>query len=132
MSKEERMPQKILVVDDDILVLRALQDLLVAEGYEVATSTRGQEALEILEQEYFDLIILDVVMPKMTGFDVCRAIRAREDEKQNIKIIMLTAKTDSRDLDLGEESGCDLYITKPIDPGKLKQIIHGTLGVTSR
>ncbi|MFW6146872.1 MAG: response regulator [Thermodesulfobacteriota bacterium] len=126
------MPQKILVVDDDILVLRALQDLLVAEGYEVATSTRGQEALEILEQEYFDLIILDVVMPKMTGFDVCRAIRAREDEKQNIKIIMLTAKTDSRDLDLGEESGCDLYITKPIDPGKLKQIIHGTLGVTSR
>jgi DNA-binding response OmpR family regulator len=122
------MPHKILVVDDDVLVLDALQDLLAADGYEVATSTRGQEALEILEREHFDLVVLDVVMPKMTGFDVCREIRAREDETSRVKIIMLTAKTDPRDLEIGEEAGCDLYITKPIDPGKLKEVIHTTLG----
>lgn len=122
------MPRKILVVDDDILVLEALRELLVADGYEVATATRGQEALEVMEREHFDLVVLDVVMPKMTGFDVCRQIRARDDEKSRVKIIMLTAKTDPRDLEIGEEAGCDLYLTKPIDPRKLKELIRGTLG----
>lgn len=127
LSREERMPHKILVVDDDILVLDALQELLVADGYEVTTATRGQEALEILEREYFDLVVLDVVMPKMTGFDVCREIRTRDDERSRVKIIMLTAKTDPRDLEIGEEAGCDLYLTKPIDPRKLKELIRSTL-----
>jgi DNA-binding response OmpR family regulator len=128
LSREERMPHKILVVDDDILVLNALEALLVADGYEVTTSTRGHEALEILEREPFDLVILDVVMPKMTGFDVCREIRARKDENSRAKIIILTAKTDPRDLEIGEEAGCDRYITKPIDPNELKEVIHSTLG----
>jgi DNA-binding response OmpR family regulator len=122
------MPHKILVVDDDILVLDALQELLVADGYEVLTATRGHEALEILEQEHVDLLVLDVVMPKMTGFDVCRQIRARHDEKSRVKIIMLTAKTDPRDQEIGKEAGCDLYLTKPIDPRKLKELIRSTLG----
>jgi DNA-binding response OmpR family regulator len=122
------MPRKILVVDDDILVLEALRELLVADGYEVATATRGQEALETMEREHFDLVVLDVVMPKMTGFDVCRQIRTRDDEKSRVKIIVLTAKTDPRDLEIGQELGCDLYLTKPIDPGKLKELIRGTLG----
>lgn len=122
------MPHKILVVDDDILVLDALRELLAADGYEVTTATRGQEALEILEREDFDLVVLDVVMPKMTGFDVSREIRTWDDEKSRVKIIMLTAKTDPRDLEIGEECGCDLYLTKPIDPRKLKELIRLTLG----
>lgn len=122
------MPHKILVVDDDILVLNALQELLVADGYEVTTATRGQDALEILERESFDLVVLDVVMPKMTGFDVCREIRARDHERSRIKIIILTAKTDPRDLEIGREAECDLYLTKPIDPRKLKELIRSTLG----
>ena len=122
------MPRKILVVDDDILVLEALRELLVADGYEVATATRGQEALEVMEREHFDLVVLDVVMPKMTGFDVCRQIRTWDDDRSRVKIIMLTAKTDPRDLVIGEEAGCDLYLTKPIDPRKLKELIRGTLG----
>ena len=122
------MPRKILVVDDDILVLDALRELLIADGYEVTTATRGQEALEVMEREPFDLVVLDVVMPKMTGFDVCRQIRTWDDEKSRVKIIMLTAKTDPRDLEIGEEAGCDLYLTKPIDPRKLKELIRGTLG----
>jgi CheY-like chemotaxis protein len=122
------MPHKILVVDDDILVLDALRELLFADGYEVMTATRGQQALEILQQEHVDLVVLDVIMPKMTGFDVCRQIRAWEDEKGRVKIIMLTAKTDPRDQEIGEGAGCDLYLTKPIDPLKLKELIHSTLG----
>jgi two-component system response regulator ResD len=126
-SWRESMPHKILVVDDDILVLDALRALLTSSGYEVKTATRGQEALAILEQEHLDLLVLDVVMPQMTGFDVCKEIRERNDEKGRIKIIMLTAKSDPGDLEMGHKYGCDLYLTKPIDPEKLKELIHSVL-----
>ena len=121
------MSHKILVVDDDILVLEALKELLKSSGHQVRVATRGQEALEILDQERFDLLILDVVMPKMTGFDVCCEVRKRDDEMSKVKIIMLTAKTDERDVKTGEKYGCNLYLTKPIDPGRLKELIRDTL-----
>ena len=121
------MSHKILVVDDDILVLEALEELLKSAGYEVRVATRGQEALEILERERFDLLILDVVMPKMTGFDVCCEVRKRDDTMSTVKIIMLTAKTDARSDEIREECGCDLYLTKPIDPDKLMELIRNTL-----
>jgi len=126
------MSHRILVVDDDILVLEALQELLTSSGYEVRVATRGQEALEILDQEHFDLLILDVVMPKMTGIDVCRAIRKRADDMSKVKIILLTAKTEPKDLNIEQEYGCDLYLTKPIDPGRLRELIRDTVeGPTS-
>ncbi|NVM25962.1 MAG: response regulator [Desulfobacterales bacterium] len=121
------MSHKILVVDDDILVLEALEELLTSSGYEVRVADRGQEALDLLDKEYFDLLLLDVVMPKMTGFDVCRAVRRRDDEMSRVKIIMLTAKTEERDSKIQEKYGCDLYLTKPIDPGRLKELIRETL-----
>jgi len=121
------MSHKILVVDDDILVLEALEGLLKFSGYEVRIATRGQEALEILEKEHFDLLILDVVMPKMTGFDVCREVRKRDDEMSTVKIIMLTARTEARSAEIRKECGCDLYLTKPIDPDRLKGLIRDTL-----
>jgi DNA-binding response OmpR family regulator len=121
------MSHKILVVDDDILVLEALEELLKSSGYEVRVATRGQEALEILEKEHFDLLILDVVMPKMTGFDVCCEVRKRDDTMSTVKIIMLTAKTDARSDEIREEYGCDLYLTKPINPDKLMELIRNTL-----
>ena len=121
------MAHRILVVDDDILVVEALKELLTSSGYEVRVATRGQEALEILDQERFDLLILDVVMPKMTGFDLCREVRKRDDEMSTVKIIMLTAKTEARDLQSEEQCGCELYLTKPIDPGRLKELIRNTL-----
>ena len=121
------MSHKILVVDDDILVLEALEELLKFSGYEVRIATRGQEALEILEKEHFDLLILDVVMPKMTGFDVCREVRKRDDEMSTVKIIMLTARTEARSAEIRTECGCDLYLTKPIDPDRLKGLIRDTL-----
>ena len=121
------MAHRILVVDDDVLVLEALKELLTSSGYEVRVATRGQEALEILDTERFDLLVLDVVMPKMTGFDLCREVRKRDDEMSAVKIIMLTAKTEARDLQSEEQCGCDLYLTKPIDPGRLKELIRNTL-----
>ena len=124
---EETMSHKILVVDDDILVLEALEELLKSSGYEVRIAMRGQEALEILEKERFDLLILDVVMPKMTGFDLCCEVRKRDDEMSRVKIIMLTAKTDARNAEVRKECGCDLYLTKPIDPDRLKELIRNTL-----
>lgn len=121
------MAHRILVVDDDILVVEALKELLTSSGYEVRVATRGQEALEIVDKERFDLLILDVVMPKMTGFDLCREVRKRDDEMSAVKIIMLTAKTEARDLQSEERCGCELYLTKPIDPGRLKELIRNTL-----
>lgn len=121
------MAHRILVVDDDVLVLEALKELLTSSGYEVRVATRGQEALEILDKERFDLLILDVVMPKMTGFDLCSEVRKRDDEMSAVKIIMLTAKTEARDLQSEEGCGCELYLTKPIDPGRLKELIRDTL-----
>jgi DNA-binding response OmpR family regulator len=126
-SKGGTMAHRILVVDDDILVVEALKELLASSGYEVRVATRGQEALEILDKERFDLLILDVVMPKMTGFDLCTEVRKRDDEMSAVKIIMLTAKTEARDLQSEEQCGCDLYLTKPIDPAKLKELIRNTL-----
>ena len=121
------MAHRILVVDDDVLVVEALKELLTSSGYEVRVATRGQEALEILDKERFDLLILDVVMPKMTGFDLCKEVRKRDDEMSAVKIIMLTAKTEARDLRSEEQCGCELYLTKPIDPGRLKELIRNTL-----
>jgi CheY-like chemotaxis protein len=121
------MPHKIMVVDDDILVLQALRELLVSLGYEVRAATRGHEALELLDQEHFDLLILDVVMPKMTGIELCRRVRMRDDEMSKVKIIMLTAKSEIKDIQDGKACGCDLYLTKPIDPVRLKELIEDTL-----
>ncbi len=121
------MSHKILVVDDDILVVEALRGLLSASGYEVKVATRGREALDILNKESFDLLILDVVMPKMTGFDVCCEVRDRDDEMGNVKIMMLTAKTERSDPEMDKKCGCDLYLTKPIDPGRLKALIKELL-----
>jgi DNA-binding response OmpR family regulator len=126
------MPYKILVVDDDILLLEALEELLKSSGYEVRVADRGQEALDMLDKERFDLLILDVVMPKMTGFDVCREVRKRNDEMSKVKIIMLTAKTEERDTKIEEKYGCDLYLTKPIDLDRLKELIRETLEDSSK
>ena len=121
------MFHKIMVVDDDVLVLEALKELLASSGYEVKTATRGNEALELLDQEHFDLLILDVVLPKMTGLELCRRVRMRNDEMSKVKIIMLTAKSEVKDIENGKTCGCDLYLTKPIDPVRLKKLIEDTL-----
>jgi DNA-binding response OmpR family regulator len=99
---------RILVVDDEEAVQRLLAFPLQKEGYEVTVAGDGQEALDLFEEQHFDLVVLDIMMPKVDGMEVCRRLRA----VSTVPIIMLTAKADEFDRVLGLEVGADDYITK--------------------
>jgi DNA-binding response OmpR family regulator len=120
------MAKKILVVDDDDLVLIALDALLAPSGYEVTTASSGNDALKKLTQKKFDLMILDILMPGMNGFELCEKIRAR-DEYKAVPIIMLTAKSGSDDKKKGMEMGANLFLPKPIAPQHLIDLIKKSL-----
>ena len=94
---------KILVVDDEKLLVKGIKFNLENDGYEVITGSDGQEALEIASREYVDLIILDLMMPRMDGLEACQRIR----EFSDVPIMMLTAKADDMDKLMGFEHGCD-------------------------
>lgn len=100
---------KILVVDDEVSIVTMLAYNLKKEGYDVVTAEDGEVALEKFESENPDLLLLDIMMPKMDGYEVCRKIR----EKSNVPIIMLTARADEVDKVVGLEMGADDYVTKP-------------------
>ena len=103
------MPKKVLIVDDEKAIVDILKFNLVREGYEVIEAYDGEDGYNKAILEKPDLILLDVMLPSMPGFDVCKKIR----EKSNVPIIMLTARTDEIDKVLGLELGADDYITKP-------------------
>lgn len=121
------MAKRILVVDDDEMVLMALDELLKPEGYDVQTVGSGKEALKKLEQGPFDLIMLDVIMPEMDGFELCKRIREKEEYRE-IPVVFLTAKSREEDRVRGLEVGANLFLSKPISPDKLLGIISSTLG----
>ena len=102
---------KILVVDDEKVIVKALKFNLEQEGYEVETAFDGEEAIRLAHDETIDLILLDLMLPKVDGFTVCRTIRGFS----NVPIIMLTAKSEDIDKILGLEYGADDYITKPFN-----------------
>ncbi|MEG1942859.1 MAG: response regulator transcription factor [Angelakisella sp.] len=106
---------KILVVDDDHEIARAIQALLVREGYSVITAGNGLAALDIIANDSIQLILLDVMMPKLDGLSATMKIR----EKNNIPIIILSAKTEDSDKILGLSMGADDYVTKPFNPQEL-------------
>jgi len=121
------MAKKILVVDDETELLQALTIRLKASGYEVITAQDGQEGLEKARASNPDLIVLDILMPKMDGYEVCRLLKFDEKYK-SIPIIMLTAKVQDADRALGEKVGANDYINKPFDTTdlieKIKQHIQ--------
>ena len=100
---------KVLVVDDESSIVNIISYNLKKEGYEVITAEDGEEGLELALSEKPDLILLDIMMPKMDGYEVCRKIR----EKSNVPIIMLTARADEVDKVIGLEMGADDYVTNP-------------------
>ena len=114
---------KILVVDDDQNLVDSLQDSLRAAGYEVAIARDGEEALAKARDLLPDLIILDLMIPMISGKDVCRIIR----KESNVPILMLTAKDNEIDRIVGLEIGADDYITKPFSMRELIARIHGVL-----
>ena len=108
------MAQKLLIVDDEADTLRLVSLMLERQGYEILTAKAGKTALEKVESDKPDLILLDVMMPNMDGFEVAKALRS-DPETENIPIIMFTAKTRVDDKVAGFEAGADDYIKKPFD-----------------
>jgi len=124
---------RILVVDDEIYIVHILDFSLGMEGYEVITALDGEQALEKLKTEKPDLIVLDIMMPKLDGYEVCKAIKS-SPETRHIPVILLSAKGRNVDQKLGFDVGADDYITKPFSPRKLVERINQLLGqaVTER
>ena len=104
----------ILVVDDEPDIALALKDRLEMEGYQIITAADGMEALEKLAETEPALILMDVMMPRMNGFQACRKIKSTT-EWSKIPVILLTAKSQESDKYWGKESGCDDYVTKPFE-----------------
>jgi DNA-binding response OmpR family regulator len=120
------MAKTILIVDDEKRLVSLVQSYLIQEGYRVVTAYNGKDALPIAQKEKPDLIILDIMMPEMNGYDFMRAHRAESDTP----IIMLTAKVEDDDKIIGLELGADDYVTKPFKPRELMEAIGKTLRVT--
>ena len=114
---------KILVVDDEALLVKGIRFNLQNEGYEVITGSNGLEAVQQVQSQSPDLVVLDVMMPEMDGLTACAKIR----EFSNVPIIMLTAKTDDMDKLMGFEQGADDYLTKPFNILELKARIRALL-----
>jgi DNA-binding response OmpR family regulator len=114
--------KKVVVVDDDDLVLIALRELLSPMNYAVVTSLTGEDALEKLSGTKFDLMILDIAMPDMDGYELCRKIREIEGYYET-PVIMLTAKSSDEDRLKGLQAGANLFLPKPFSPERLLSII---------
>jgi DNA-binding response OmpR family regulator len=119
MSEFETPTARVLVADDEPHLLRLVKFRLEREGYEVLTATDGESALKVAREERPDLCVLDVMMPKRSGFDVLRELRS-DDGFAGMKVIMLTARAQDRDVDVGFSLGADDYITKPFSPQELR------------
>ncbi len=121
---------KILVVDDEIYIVHILDFSLGMEGYEVITALDGEQAIEKAHAEKPDLIVLDIMMPKLDGYETCKALKG-DIETRDIPVILLSAKGRNVDQKIGFEVGADDYITKPFSPRKLVERINAILGQTN-
>ena len=104
------MERTILVIEDDISILRALKDNLTFEGYLVATASEGDEGLQMALGRQFDLLLLDLMLPGMNGYEICRRVKK---EKPEMPVIMITARGTEMDKIAGLDIGADDYLTKP-------------------
>jgi DNA-binding response OmpR family regulator len=125
------MAKRILIVDDEPhirLLLEQTLEELEEEGVELLSATNGEEALEAIKSEKPNLVFLDVMMPKMNGFEVCNSVK-KELRIEDIYIILLTAKGQEFDKQRGQEVGADLYMTKPFDPDEVLEKSQEILGL---
>lgn len=120
------MPLTILVVDDDLGTRLSISDYLELSGYSVITANDGQEALVMVEEYHPDLIVTDIVMPRMNGYELVRRVRQKA-EFRLLPVILLTARTKTQERILGYQSGCDLYLPKPFELEELAAAIRNLL-----
>ena len=121
------MGKKILVVDDEKLIVKGIKFSLIQDGMEVDCAYDGEEALELAKTNTYDLMLLDVMLPKLNGFEVCQQVR----EFSDVPIVMLTAKNDDMDKIMGLEYGADDYITKPFNILEVKARIKAIMRRTA-
>ncbi|KAF0133706.1 MAG: response regulator with CheY-like receiver domain and winged-helix DNA-binding domain [Candidatus Saganbacteria bacterium] len=117
------MPKKILVVDDEEDIINTLTIRLKSNGYDVISASDGMSALSKAREEKPDLILLDIMLPKLDGYKVCRMLKFDENYK-NIPIIMITAKVAEQDKKMGAEVGADAYLVKPFNPEELLRKVN--------
>lgn len=110
--------KKVLIVDDEPNILLSLEFLMKKEGYTVFIARDGKEALEIIDKETPEAIILDIMMPNVDGYEVCEYVKGNDSLKE-VKVVFLTAKTKESDIKKGYEVGADLYLTKPFSTKNL-------------
>ena len=122
-----KVSKKILVVDDEQDIVETLKFVIEAKGYECICAYDGEEGLMLAKQEIPDLIILDVMMPKINGFKISRLLKY-DNKYKNIPILMVTARSQDEDKLIGEETGADEYITKPFEIDDVIQRIDKYLG----
>jgi DNA-binding response OmpR family regulator len=120
---------KVLVVEDDPAILRGLADNLRFEGYTVLTAADGESGYQLQQRENPDLIVLDLMLPRISGLDLCRRLRA---DGIQVPILMLTARSEEADRIIGFDTGADDYVTKPFSLGELMARIRAILRRTSR
>ena len=128
MLTPDSSPYRILVVDDEPHIVQILRFTLEKAGYHVYTAENGQVALERIEELEPNLVILDIMMPKLDGYETCRMIK-KDPATKNIPVILLTAKGREVDQKLGREVGASDYMTKPFSPSKLIERVQAILGV---
>ena len=119
--------KKILVVDDSRTALFMVTTILRKERYELVTACDGEQALEMAAAERPDLILMDVIMPRKTGFEACRELKRREDTK-SIPVILVTTRGEGENVEAGFQSGCNDYVTKPINAQELLTKVRDHMG----
>ena len=119
--------KRVLICDDDPVILRLLQVNLELEGYEALLAHHGAKAVEVALAEKPDLVILDIMMPRMDGYEAVQNLKAHEITK-GIPVIFLSAKAQPSDIEKGKDYGVDDYITKPFDPAELLQTVERLVG----
>ncbi|MEO1428786.1 MAG: response regulator transcription factor [Cyanobacteria bacterium J06632_19] len=120
------MPFKILVVDDDLGTRLSISDYLELSGYQVITANDGQQGLILVNKHHPDLIVTDIIMPQMNGYELVRQVR-QQVRFRLLPVILLTARTQTQERILGYQSGCDLYLPKPFELEELAAAIHNLL-----
>lgn len=115
--------KRILITDDDPVILRLLQVNLELEGYDVLLAHHGEEAYEIAQAEHPDLVILDIMMPKLDGYQTCEKLKATDSTK-DIPVVFLSAKAQQTDIERGKSFGVAEYLTKPFDPSDLLEVVE--------
>jgi two-component system, OmpR family, alkaline phosphatase synthesis response regulator PhoP len=120
------MARRILIADDEENIVISLEFLMKREGFEVSIAQDGEQAVEKIRAEKPDLVLLDVMMPKKSGFEVCQEVRA-DPALRSVRILMLTAKGRETEVAKGLALGADSYVTKPFSTKELVELIRGML-----